>query len=186
MKRIDKLRDIFQKLALPPDRLLIAGSSPLSLFDIVKEGDLSDFDVLVMDPELWEKVRKLGKPVDIKTKTYSGECVLYTDQESGEVIEFTNSWPMSGKSNDKLYEKRMIVNGLSFMSLDHVIRSKIIMDREKDRRHLSLMRTWLHTVKLDDNNDVPDGLKKRVYRDIARGLASGLSLPANVNKKPSP
>jgi len=171
MKRIKKLRDIFQRLALPQDSLLIVGSTPLSLFNIIREEEISDFDVLVFGVDVWKKVSALGPVTTIETGDFRGERVVYIDKATGETIDFTNGWPMAGKSKQRLFDKKMVIDGLSFMSLEHVIISKISMDREKDRKHLNLVRAWLHEAGADGCEHLPSSIKSRVYRDIARGLA---------------
>lgn len=171
MKRINKLKDIFNRLQLPADELLIAGSTPLSVFNILEEDSITDFDVLVLNKNSWNKVCNLGQVKTIKSKEFKGQRVVFKDPVTGETMDFINSWPMAGKSTQKLIDKKMEVDGLSFMSLEHVIRTKITMDRQKDRKHLSLMRKWLHETRIDSNSHLPETLQKRAYRDIARGLA---------------
>jgi hypothetical protein len=174
-KRLSELKGIFNRHSLSLDKLLIAGSAPLGVFNIIASKNISDIDVIVRDQDTWDKVKLLGAEQTIKTDGFIGKRVVYKDDKTNESIDFISTWPMAGKSDDKLFEKKMVIDGLSFMSLDHVIRYKLTLDRPKDRGHLFQLRSWLSGNKIDDQIHIPQSVRKRAYRDIARGLASNLS-----------
>lgn len=173
-KRLSDLKDTFNRHSLPLDSLLIAGSTPLGVFNIISASNVTDIDVIVKDKATWNKIKKLGTEQHIKTNGFEGKRVVFTDNKTKETVDFITTWPMAGKPDEKLFEKKMVINDLSFMSLDHVIRYKLALDRPKDRSHLFQLKSWLSGNKIDQQKQIPETVRKRAYRDIARGLASSL------------
>jgi hypothetical protein len=170
IKRLENLRSIFNQLSIKPEKVLIAGSTSLGVFGILDADEVSDFDILVGDKSIWESLKKTGK-ID---KRDDGERITYKDKISGESLEFFLEWPLTGKPEDKLFEKSMDINGLKIMSLDHVVRYKLKVNREKDRKHLRAVKAWLHSSKMEEKPYLKKALKKRAYRDVARALAMDL------------
>jgi hypothetical protein len=171
MKRLENLRKIFKELSLPENKMLIAGSTPLCVFNIIAEKDVTDFDVIVTDRKLWKHLEEISENKADMSARRGGQIITLNHKASGEIVEFINIWPVSGKEQYKLHQKKIEVDGLSYMSLEHIIRYKLSLKRPKDMEHLSKLRIWLRNNPMHTHQGPADKFKTRLYRDIARGFS---------------
>lgn len=149
-ERQKNLYRVFNALVLPADRVLIAGSAPLYSLGIL-EGSPRDLDVVV-HPSYWETIKKrFGLPQDVKSGPFSGQRIEFDYNRDGiEDIDFTDSWPMAGVTTTELFEDAQNIDGALHLSVEHVIKTKQVLNRRKDHFHLAAIAAYVRFIERND------------------------------------
>lgn len=133
------MRDIashpyFQSLAelhLSPDDFAIAGSGPLFAHGLID--DLGDLDIVCRN-EAWTTVCKLGDVID--APLFNIKRVLLFD----ETLEFLNGWFPEIWTTDEIIDGADLIQGIRFVPLAVVFKTKSILKRPRDLLHLEILK----------------------------------------------
>lgn len=129
------LFDKFRKLNLPIGEYCIVSGGALAVRGMRKTGDI---DVLVTK-RLWDRLRERFKPeFDEPSELWR----IIPDKDI-EILYFIRSKPFGSKDEVQIKEADHI-DGLCFQSLNHCIEFKKILDREKDKKDLLLIKEYLN------------------------------------------
>ena len=129
----DELFDHVRSLKLPAGDYAFFGSGPLIVRGIIEA--TNDLDIICRGAA-WDRVREVGEP---STFDDENECVNLLDGR----ITFGITWKYGSFDLDELIETAEIIDGLPFVSLEHVIAYKEAADRPKDQEHLFSLSRWL-------------------------------------------
>ena len=123
-------------LGLPADQFIVAGSGVMDALGIRPAVDVD----LVITEELYETLR--AQNVRWKEEQRDGLRLLVCE---GELSEAWLDWP-SGKGlllYEDMKKSSIVIDGLSFMSLEFVYDWKLWMNREKDQRDVRLIEEYM-------------------------------------------
>lgn len=134
MNKDNPLIQKFLSLNLPKDNYAIFGSGPMFAVGLKDLGH--DIDVIA-NKEAWEEAKTLGdsKP----TKSGNGQVVELFDGE----IEIFNSWGPGEWDTNDLIKTADEIEGIKFVELEKVLEWKQIMNRDKDKEHIRLIKEYL-------------------------------------------
>lgn len=127
-EKFDELRS----LALPIGQYVVTASGPLGIRGL---RDIDDIDLMV-DDDLWEELAE--------------RCGVKEGGRRIEIAEGIEAFregsfdpdPALPSVQEQIAEADLI-DGLPFVSLDHVVRLKRAKGREKDHRDIELIRVWV-------------------------------------------
>lgn len=123
----------FLSLNLPTDDYAIFGSGPLYAHGIIKS--FQDLDVIARG-EAWKKALKLGKPQKLPL---GDKAIRLFDGK----IEIINAWSPGKWDIDELIDTAEIIEGIKFVNLKTVLKSKKKAARLKDLKHIKMVEEYL-------------------------------------------
>ena len=126
LKYINELKD----LNIDKKEYVIFGSGPLAIRNLITN---SDIDLLVSQ-NLWNKLSKKHK---IEKNANGFEKIEIKH------IEIYKDWTNTNYSEDKIIKDSEIINNLPFAKLKYVIKWKQNRNKEKDKKHLKLIKEYL-------------------------------------------
>jgi hypothetical protein len=126
------LFDQLRQLNLPPQGYAIFGSGPLAVRGIIPLAN--DVDVICRE-EVWNIVSQIG------TVEYLPEYDVSIVSMADGALTFGTKWGIGNFDVDELIATAEIINGLPFVSLEHVICYKKIRSSEKDLLHLGALES---------------------------------------------
>ncbi|MDJ0925482.1 MAG: hypothetical protein QNJ77_13055 [Acidimicrobiia bacterium] len=135
--------DLLRSIGLPHGDYAVFGSGPLLIRGIID--DAPDLDVIARGAA-WSCAAKQGQLVDLPEHGVS-VASFYEG-----AVTVGNRWAIGDVSIDELIDSAEIINGLPFVSLEHVRAYKVIANRKKDRDHLESLDRWLAEQHGDDGN----------------------------------
>jgi hypothetical protein len=119
-------------LNLPPQGYAVFGSGPLAIRGIIPLAN--DVDVICRE-EVWNIVSQIG------TVEYLPEYDVSIVSMADGALTFGTKWGIGNFDVDELIATAEIINGLPFVSLEHVICYKKIRSSEKDLLHLGALES---------------------------------------------
>ncbi len=117
-------------LSLPLGHYAVFGSGPLLVRGLIP--DVGDLDVLVRGPA-WSTAAEHGQV--IRLDAYDIDVISV----DGGALTFGRTWGIGSFDVDTLIDTADIIDGIPFVTLDHVIVYKRMANRPKDVHHLELM-----------------------------------------------
>ncbi len=134
----EKNLENLKKLNLPTDQYVVIGSGPLAVRGI---REAKDIDIMVTD-SLWDE---MIKKYQVISNDFGVECICL--ENDIEIVNPKDS--IFGNSvivpKDEIFEKGDILDGIKFMSLEHLKKIKIEIGREKDLQDINLIDNFLNS-----------------------------------------
>lgn len=128
--------DIFSKvrdLNLPKGKYTIFGSGPLGIRKLRPSKDVD----IVMTPELWYSYKNDTKDWTINRSNLGSDFLVNKDG-----IELYKNWKPGRWNVKELIRTSDTIDGLSFVSLDNVLKWKKMISREKDLDDIKLINNY--------------------------------------------
>ena len=122
-------------LNLPREDFAIAGSGPMYARGLIDE--LGDVDVIARG-KAWEIAVEHGRPVPAPYSTV--EVVKLFDEN----VEILDGWFPEIWSVDDLVDNAELIDGVRFVPLEVVRRTKEKMGRSKDMGHIAIIDKYLN------------------------------------------
>lgn len=122
-------------LNLPREDFAIAGSGPMYARNLIDK--LGDVDVIARG-KAWETAVEHGRPVPAPYSTV--EVVKLFDES----VEILDGWFPEIWSVDDLFDNAELIDGIQFVSLEVVRRTKEKMRRPKDVEHIAIIDKYLN------------------------------------------
>lgn len=116
------------ELGLPVGDWALTGSGPLLLRGWID--DVGDLDVISRG-SAWEIAERHGQ----FTTLANGVQII----EIGPRVTVGRTWPYGDATVDEMIDTAEMVRGVPCVHLDHIVTYKQILDRPKDREHLSII-----------------------------------------------
>ena len=126
MKFMKFLEDL-KKLKLPADKFAVFGSGAMAIRGI---RDSNDLDIIVKK-DLWEKIDRKYMARNNQGGVLIGE------------IDVAKDWLPYFDDVDELIDTADVINGVRFVKLEHVLKWKKAMAREKDKKDVKLIEEFL-------------------------------------------
>lgn len=104
-----------------------------------------DLDIIARG-EAWEHAANHGDIVEFPEHGASVASFF------GGEVTVGNRWAIGDVSADRLIDSAEMIDGLPFVTLEHVRTYQMIADRPKDRDHLLLLDRWLAEQHGDAGN----------------------------------
>jgi len=130
--------DLFQKvkkLQLPQGEYALFGSAPLGIRGLK---ECNDIDIIVTQ-KLWEELK--NKSWKIKIAPHGSEYFEYDE------MEFWKDWRPGEWNIDELIQAAEIIEELSFVGLEQVLKWKKMMAREKDFKDIKRIEEFLQKIQ---------------------------------------
>lgn len=128
-------KELFKKakeLNLPVGRYALFGSAPIG---VRRLRECKDIDILVTE-DLWDEYRNKSE-WELKITSRGTEYLCRGD------IELWKNWRPVIEDVGKIIREADIIDGLSFVKLEEVIKRKKIMGRGKDLKDVELIEKFL-------------------------------------------
>jgi hypothetical protein len=126
------LFDQLRQLNLPSQGYAVFGSGPLAIRGVIPLAN--DVDVICRE-EVWNIVSQAG------TVEYLPEYGVNIVVMADGALTFGTKWGIGNFDVDELIATAEIIEGLPFVSLEHVICYKKIRSSEKDLQHLAALES---------------------------------------------
>lgn len=137
------LLDGLRALGLPTGDYAVFGSGPLLARGWISE--VEDLDVICRG-EAWKRVSAAGR-VSVDDR-YGIELAALCDGR----LTFGTRWAIGDFDVDQLIDGADIIDGIPYVSLEHVIAYKTIRGTPRDLQHLDVIRRQ-RTGRSGDNNE---------------------------------
>lgn len=129
----DSKFQLLRDLCLPEDDYVIFGSAPLYAHGLRQE--VADLDIVARG-RAWQIVASLGKSKTAPSG--NGRMVeLY-----GGKLQFFDRWVTPDWDTDRLIDEAENIDGLPFVQLKNVLRSKSQTNRPKDQKDLHVLHVY--------------------------------------------
>jgi hypothetical protein len=121
-------------LNLPNGEYLVFGSAPMGIHGI---RNIHDIDILV-SPNLYQQLKKRGWQ-EKKWKSSGSKYLAYKNIEAGSNWDYGIYHP----TLESLLKTADIFDGIPFANLKEVIKWKMAFGRDKDKKDIQLIKTFL-------------------------------------------
>jgi len=125
--KFEKLLEELKRLRLPADKFAIFGSGPMSVRGMRESNDLD----IIVKKDLWDRLDKR-----FLIRSDSGGIVLGS-------IDVAKDWLPWFDDIDELIDTADIIGGFRYVKLEHVLKWKREMSREKDRKDVKLIEEYM-------------------------------------------
>lgn len=127
-----ELFDRLKSLGLPVGDYAVFGSAPLLVRGIIDS--VGDLDVICRGTA-WSQACEIGTSID-----YAGVTLVSIDDGA---ITFGTTWGYGSFDIDELIDSSECIDGIPFVTLDHVLSYKRAAGRPKDLAHMALINRYL-------------------------------------------
>jgi hypothetical protein len=132
----DSLFKNFFHIGLAAEHCAIVGSGVLYAYGLIS--DPADLDVLARDLA-WDQACTLGVPEPAPFGPVRRILL------SGGSIEILDNWFPVRWSTDELIDEATLVEGVKLVKLAVIEKSKEMLNRSRDRKHIEIIRRYLHS-----------------------------------------
>jgi len=141
MKYLDELK----KLNLPKGKYAVFGSGPLAIRALRENKDID----IIVKSDLWQQLKKKHPDKIKKTEDDKAESIYLGNIQILEVNY--QDWSAFVDDPDKLIDEAEIIQGFSFVKLEHLLECKKIMNRKKDWQDIKLINDYLSKMSGRDS-----------------------------------
>jgi hypothetical protein len=123
----------FRELGLPTGKYVIFGSGPMAIRGLKESNDI---DAVVL-PDVFEKYKNNSEWELTKIESWDVDSLRCGD------IELLNGWGPGLWNVQNIIDKAEIIDGLTFVRLEEVLKWKKMMNREKDKKDVEIIENYL-------------------------------------------